>query len=383
MTLQVEFVSSLESISQQQWQALCANSGPFLDYRFLVALEQSSSIGHDTGWMPLHGLIYRNNQLIGALPCYIKHHSYGEYVFDFAWANAYHQHGLDYYPKLVCAIPFTPVGGNRLLLSDNSAWCQDDWVCLLDALRSQLSHLGGSSIHWLFPTTELSKQLTQYQHLQRKSVQFHWFNHNYASFDDFLQNFTSRKRKNVLKERNRVHGSGIQITRLTGDVITAEDMAFFYQCYRQTYLKRSGHDGYLTEAFFTQLLATMPEHLLIVKASMDGNGLASALYLYDRQQLSGRYWGTLTEVDYLHFELCYYQGIEFCIEQNIPRFNPGTQGEHKIARGFTPVYCYSNHWLAHPQFHAAVDDFLQREASHIAEYLAETTALLPFKQLTD
>jgi predicted N-acyltransferase len=374
-----KFSTSIEKIGQTVWDDLANGNSPFCQYPFLHALETSGSVGADSGWLPFHCVIYQNFEPVGILPLYKKTHSYGEYVFDFAWANTYKQHGINYYPKLVGAIPFTPVTGARLMLSD-----EVDKQQLLPALckeiTEQLTLSGMSSMHWLFVEQDISQLLHQHGQVQRHTVQFQWFNRQYSSFEDYLSHFNSRKRKNVKKERLKVTSDDVKVVRLHGDNLSKDNMHFFYHCYKQTYLKRSGHDGYLTETFFQQLFKDLRHNLMLVIALKDERPIASALFIFDHNQLCGRYWGALEEVQNLHFECCYYQGIEFCIEQNIAKFNPGTQGEHKILRGFEPIYCYSNHSLKESAFHEAVERFIQQENIQIAEYKNNAEKLLPFKQ---
>lgn len=374
-----EFISDIGQINQTDWNALAQGHGPFLQHQFLLALENSNSVCADSGWQPHHLLIYQNHTLTGILPLYIKNHSYGEYVFDFAWADAYHQHGLEYYPKLIAAIPFTPVTGSRLILRAGTSH-QDLLPTIKQALITRMKALGISSLHWLFVTHQASELLSENDFLPRRSVQFLWRNYQYTNFEHFLSRFTARRRKSVKKERQKIRHAGIHVTRLSGDQIDLADMQFFYQCYRQTYLKRSGHEGYLKQAFFKQLFLELADNLLLVIAKKGDESVAAALYLFDQNQLCGRYWGAIGDYDGLHFECCYYQGIEFCIEKDIASFNPGTQGEHKILRGFEPTFCYSNHWLAEPAFHQAVDRFLQQERPEMELYKMQSSTLLPFKQ---
>lgn len=377
----IEFINQIARVDKASWDRVASKHHPFVSYAFLHALEASNSVNAESGWQPHHLLIYQNDQLIGMLPLYSKTHSYGEYVFDFAWANAYHQHGLEYYPKLVATIPFTPVTGSRLMLSgavDHNALLP----LILDALKEFVSQQAHSSLHWLFVDESTSKELSENGLLQRRSVQFQWFNRGYNDFTDFLSHFTARRRKSIRKERQKMTSSQISVQRVSRQHITDEQMVFFYQCYRQTYRKRSGHDGYLTEAFFNMLLKDLSDNLLLVIALRDERPIASALYLFDEHQLCGRYWGSMEDVDGLHFECCYYQGIEFCIERGIKSFNPGTQGEHKILRGFEPIFCYSNHCLQEPAFHHAIERFLQQETPEIKQYKDNAASLLPFKQST-
>ena len=374
-----KFSTSIEQIGQIIWDGLATGSSPFCQYPFLHALEASGSVCGESGWQPFHLVIYQNSEAVGILPLYKKTHSYGEYVFDFAWANTYRQHGVNYYPKLVAAIPFTPVTGARLML-DITVDKQQLLPILCQEITEQLKLAGMSSMHWLFVEQDTSQLLHKHGQVQRHTVQFQWFNRQYSSFDDYLMHFNSRKRKNVKKERIKVITEGIKVVRLHGDNLTEENMRFFYHCYKQTYLKRSGHDGYLTEDFFQKIFQDLPHSLMLVIALKDQQPIASALFIFDKNQLCGRYWGTLEEIDNLHFECCYYQGIEFCIEQNIPQFNPGTQGEHKILRGFEPIYCYSNHSLKELAFHEAVERFIYQEYTQIEQYKNNAEKLLPFKQ---
>lgn len=377
--LHINLVDSLAAISPDTWQSKSTDAPPFCQYGFLRALEDNGCVGGDSGWHPQHAEIYQGKHLLGYLPLYQKQHSYGEYVFDFSWADAYQRHGLAYYPKLLAAVPFTPVTSSKLL-SGKSPLTADLLCQVQQALQQHCQQQQTSSLHCLFTPLAFSKQLAQGGWPQRLSVQFEWQNRDYQHFDDFLAHLTSRKRKNLRKERQQLQAQGVSCQRLSGNAITPAHLAFFYQCYQQTYLKLSGHQGYLNVAFFQQLLDTMPEHVMLCMAYADNKPIASALYLFDQNGLYGRYWGALAEHNGLHFEVCYYQGIEFCIEQKIARFNPGTQGEHKLIRGFEPVFCYSNHWLAEPAFHQAVADFTRQEQTHMQAYYQQAQALLPFKQ---
>lgn len=374
-----EFVNSIEDIGADTWQEFAHGLSPFCQYAFLSALEKSTSVNASSGWQPQHLILYKNKTPVALLPLYKKNHSYGEYVFDFAWANTYKQYGLRYYPKLVCAIPFTPVSGPRLLLKQGEN-LSDIAKVVCDLLASKMKIEALSSMHWLFVEPAFSTILAEHQQLVRRSVQFQWFNHHYHDFNDFLAAFNSRKRKSIRAERNKIVKAGITVQRLSGEQLTQHHMDFFYQCYQQTYLKRSGHGGYLTQEFFSLILQSMRDNLMLVIAARDNQPLAGALFFYDQQQLNGRYWGALQEVDNLHFECCYYQGIEFCIEQGIAQFNPGTQGEHKILRGFEPIYCYSNHSLKELAFHDAVSRFIDAETPTIVQYKQDAERLLPFKK---
>ena len=374
-----KFSTSIEEVSQTVWDNLADGNSPFCQYHFLHALETSGSVGGKSGWQPFHLVIYQNSEPVGILPLYKKTHSYGEYVFDFAWANTYRQYGVNYYPKLVAAIPFTPVTGARLMLNVKVDK-QQLLPILCKEITNQLALSGMSSMHWLFVEKDISQILHEHGQVQRKAVQFQWFNRQYSSFEDYLMHFNSRKRKNVRKERLKVTTEGIKVVRLYGNSLTEQNMRFFYVCYKQTYLKRSGHDGYLTEDFFQQIFRDLHQNLMLVIALKDELPIASALFVFDKNQLCGRYWGALEDIDNLHFECCYYQGIEFCIERNINQFNPGTQGEHKILRGFEPIYCYSNHSLKELAFHEAVERFIQEDNTQITQYKNNAEKLLPFRQ---
>ncbi|BDX07344.1 hypothetical protein MACH26_28650 [Planctobacterium marinum] len=339
-------------------------------------MESSGSVTSKTGWQPYHLWVTEQDAPIACMPLYIKTHSYGEYVFDWSWAEAYQRYQLNYYPKLVAAIPFTPVTGPRLIF-DSSEISETLTDNIISAVQQESQKLGLSSLHILFPE---ERHTQDDQWCQRKSVQFQWHNQGYQQFDNFLSSFASRKRKNLNKERRKVREQGIEVERFFGATLQAQHLDFFYQCYQQTYLKRSGHAGYLNRAFFDTLFTDMADNIMIVQAQRDGEAIAAALYFYNENGLYGRYWGALQEFDCLHFECCYYQGIEFAIEQQLPLFNPGTQGEHKIQRGFEPIYCQSEHWLANPDFNRAIQDFVKREQLQIAHYKKEAASLLPFKQ---
>lgn len=379
MPLKSKVFNSIHSFDKTAWQTLSANAGPFLQYEFLSTLEDSICVGGETYWQPKHIGVFEGDKLIAAIPGYLKFDSYGEYVFDFAWANAYHQHGLDYYPKWISAIPFTPVSGPRIL-SVTTPISRQVISTINEAIDALHTEMNISSAHFLFPTNEQRDALSGANYLVRYSVQFQWHNRGFATFDDFLSVLTSRKRKDMRKARRKIREQNIAFNHYSGAQISDEVVSVFLHCYQSTYLKRSGHKGYLNQAFFEQLIQTMGSKVLIVVAYKDGAPLASALFLFDQEGLYGRYWGSLQEVDGLHFETCYMQGIDFAIENNISKFNPGTQGEHKILRGFEPIYCYSVHRLYHPSFHDAVRRFLLEEEKGIKHYYAQAFDALPFNE---
>ena len=348
---------------------------PFLATEFLAALEDSGSVAAATGWAPHHVPALGQQPF---MPLYVKTHSYGEYVFDWAWADAYHRNGLAYYPKLVTAIPFSPVTGPRLRPPPD-ALDPDCGAALFDAVREIAAATGASGWHLLFPDAETRALFAGLGLLERVGVQFHWHNRGYRDFDDFLGTFTARKRKMVRRERARVAAQGLRVEMLPGGAIDAGLWDFFYRMYRSTYRKRSGTGGYLTGDFFTRIGVALREQIALAVAFDGSAPVAAALYLYDRENLYGRYWGSVRDYECLHFELCYYQGIDFAIRHGLRRFDAGAQGEHKIARGFEPVETWSLHWIRDRQFAIAIADFLARERAHLQRYTEEARALLPYR----
>ncbi|WP_367113499.1 GNAT family N-acetyltransferase [Zhongshania sp.] len=377
--LQLEFVDAIAEIAECDWNRAAACDYPFTRFEFLHALEASGAVAPDRGWQAHHLIIRRQDQLVGVMPLYIKTHSYGEYVFDWSWADAYQRHGRPYYPKLLAAIPFTPATGPRLCLI-NEGERNDIVAALAVALPKHANDIGASSVHILFSKAEMAAMWSQHGLMQRIGPQYHWYDRDYGDFEGFLAAFSSRKRKGLRKERRVVAEQGLDLQVLTGAEISAAQWRFFFHCYQLTYAKRSGHGGYLPEAFFTELATSMPEHLVMVLASHGDEPVAVALNFRDQHTLYGRYWGCIREYEFLHFEACYYQGIEYCLREGLRHFDPGAQGEHKIQRGFTPILTYSNHWLADDDFSAAVQRFLDEEQVHIGNYLREASEMLPFKK---
>ncbi|AXF21406.1 GNAT family N-acetyltransferase [Burkholderia pyrrocinia] len=379
-------LSSPAEVPADEWNALLARDAqptPFLRHEFLDALHVARCAVDDTGWSPHFVTLTdaRTGRLAAAAPVYAKQHSYGEYVFDWAWADAYQRNNLPYYPKLLCAVPFTPVQGTRLLAADDGARRQLAATLLAFAEQSDVS-----SLHVLFPTGDEARLLESMGMMLREGVQFHWLNDGYRHFDDFLGTLEQKKRKNIRAERRKVHDAGVTFRRLTGDRITDADWRFFARCYRQTYREHFS-SPYLNLDFFRTIGATMPENLLLVIAEADGQPIASALAVYRRGEhgggtLYGRYWGALEHVPCLHFEAAYYQLLEFCIEAGLDTFEGGAQGEHKLARGFLPTVTHSAHWLAHPAFSDAVARFLERETEHIHAYVDELREHDPFRRGT-
>lgn len=364
-------VEDLASVPAAQWNAL-AGEQPFLRHEFLTALHETGCASARTGWAPRFVTLWEGDRLAGALPLYLKSHSYGEYVFDWAWADAYERNGLAYYPKLLSAIPFSPVTGPRLLARDAATRTR------LIAEALEIAH-GVSSLHVLFPDAEEADELRRAGLLLRRGVQFHWSNPGYRDFDDFLATLTHDKRKKIKQERRKVREAGVSFARKVGRDITEEDWRFFTRCYTRTYRAHMS-SPYLNLAFFTRLGRDLPDNVLLVLAERDGRPIAAALDLFTPAALYGRYWGAVEQLPGLHFEACYYQGLEFCIERGIGAFEGGAQGEHKLARGFLPRATWSAHWLRHPQFADAVERFLAREAAGVGRYIDELREHAPFRR---
>lgn len=374
-----EFLDSIAEISARDWNRLIGSDYPFLQHSFLLALESSACTTVRTGWQPRHLLIKNASGTLSALvPLYLKTNSMGEYVFDWSWADAYYKSGLNYYPKFVSAVPFTPSTGPRICISPDENK-QHILQIIFQTIQMEAEKLNASSWHVLFPDHEYYERLAEAGLQQRIGCQYQWFNKNYTSFDDFLQGFSSRKRKNLKKERKKVAESGIQFEWLSGQEIHLEHWQSFYRFYQNTYLIR-GRSAYLNLPFFLEISRLMPEQLLLVMAKKAGRYIAGALSFKDSQNLYGRFWGCDEEWQFLHFETCYYQGIDYCIQHSLLKFDSGAQGEHKIQRGFEPVETYSNHWLAHPQFSAAINQFLNEEKEYFAQYKALAQNNLPFKK---
>lgn len=369
---EIRVLDSLSQITAAQWDALAGNQ-PFLCHAFLHALEATGCVDRDAGWQPRFLTLWRDARLCAALPLYEKSHSYGEYVFDWAWAEAYHRSGLRYYPKLLSAVPFSPIQSSRLLAAD-----EDARAALLDAALAHARASGLSSLHILFPPPQEAELMARRGMLLRYGVQFHWLNPEYRGFEDFLATLSRDKRKKIRQERRRVAETGIRFVHLVGNDIRREHWRFFNRCYKRTYaLHRS--TPYLNLDFFLRIAETMPENLMLVMAERCGEPVAAALNVFTADTLYGRYWGALDYVPSLHFETCYYQAIEFCIARGIRTFEGGAQGEHKLARGLLPVRTCSAHWLAHPEFADAIERYLAREAIGVDHYIDELNEHSPFK----
>ncbi len=369
----IEIVDGISTVDAKQWDRL-VNGMPLLKHAFLSAFEQSQSVGGETGWQSCPMLLKSGDQLLGAVPLYLKYHSYGEYVFDWSWADAYERNGLAYYPKLLAAIPFTPITSTRLLAS-NAA----DRQMLVQGLTQVLVEQKLSSVHVNFPDSASEKVLAQAGWLRRDGVQFRWENHDYESFDAFLMTLSQPKRKKIRQERKKVIKQGVVCRAIKGADITESDWEYFYRCYQQTYLEHHS-SPYLNLRFFEQIGQTMPENLVMFMAYQDDQPVASTLCIYDKQALYGRYWGSTHYIANLHFELCYYQAQEFCIAEKIHYFEGGAQGEHKLARGFISRPTCSFHLIANPDFAYAIKTALQREEKGMQAYVNELESRSPYKQ---
>jgi len=399
--------SSVLDVDAGAWNALLAcqsHPTPFMRHEYLAALEHSASATPETGWAPRFFTLWQGSTLVAACPLYLKNHSYGEYVFDWAWARAYHEHGLEYYPKAVVAVPFTPVPGSRLLARDAATR-----ALLLQVLRGWCEVQGMSSLHVLFGSHDDIGACAQAGLMLRHTVQFHWNNAApapaaganagaaatavHADFNAFLTSLAQDKRKKIRQERRRVAEAGVTFRWARGTDITAGDWDFFYRCYERTYLEH-GNPPYLTRGFFDHMQSDMPDHWLLFIAERGGRPIASSLIAVSADPSSaggqkdqktptltayGRYWGALERVDCLHFEACYYQPLQWCIEHGVQRFEGGAQGEHKMARALLPVQASSAHWLAHPAFADAVERFLEREGEGVAQYLDNLQSRSPFR----
>jgi len=380
--MQVSVIDSLDKIAACDWNALAGDANPFLRHEFLHALEATGCVSAKTGWQPRHLVIHsdgaRRGRLLGAAPMYLKDHSYGEYVFDWAWANAYARAGLSYYPKLVASVPFTPATGPRLLALAGT----DAAVIkkrLVQGALDLMEQSAASSLHWLFLTEDDACRLDADNHLLRTGYQFHWTNAGYRDFDDFLSTFTAQKRKKIKRERRYVQEAGIAMEALSGAAVTSAHWDVFYEFYHST-IRQHGAIPYLSRAFFHRLGETMGEQVVLIFARRGTEYVAGALNLRGANTLYGRYWGSRGEFHSLHFETCYYSTIEYCIERGLKRFEAGAQGEHKLARGFTPVVTRSAHRLVHPQFNRALADYLERERIDIASTMNELNDHVPFKK---
>ncbi len=371
-------VNRIRDVPAADWNRVSGTGNPFLRHEFLSALESHDCAGEQYGWLPHHIVVYDDDSsLAGAVPLYLKDNSYGEFVFDWAWADAYHRAGIAYYPKLVSAIPFTPVTGRRLLIRPD---VDRDTVSklLIEASLSLLEQSGSSSLHWLFTDKHDTGVLAEYGFMRRTSCHFHWHNHHYTSFDDFLASLSSRKRKKIRRERRYVQEAGIEMNIVHGNTATAEQWQTMHDFYRSTFEKKSGV-ATLSLEFFMELGSTMGEQLVLVFAHHNKQAVAGAVMLRGNHALYGRHWGCKQEFHSLHFETCYYQGIEYCINNKLDLFDPGAQGEHKISRGFLPTLTWSTHWIRDAKFKAAIEHFLAGEHEMVVNYHDDLHQYSPYR----
>jgi len=371
-SLRLTIETDLSRIDAQAWDAL-AGDQPFLRHAFLCALHETGCAAPETGWAPHYLALWCDGGLIAATPLYLKSHSRGEYVFDYAWADAFQRHGMRYYPKLLSAIPFTPVTGPRLLASND-----EDRATLVRGLVAFAEEVKVSSLHLLFPSDADMRVLRDAGFMIRESVQFHWTNDGFADFDEFLARMSHDKRKKIRQDRKKVAAAGLAFRWLRGGDIQEADLAFFYDCYCRTYFQH-GNPPYLNRDFFVRAYREQPDAFVLIMAERDGEPVAAALNLAGGDALYGRYWGATEYVPGLHFETCYMQSIAYCIAHGIARFEGGAQGEHKMARGLLPTPTWSAHWVAHPGFAEAIQNFLDEETSAVTDYLGELEAHTPFK----
>ncbi len=373
----IQSIDNIHAIDALSWNSPAGNEYPFLRHEFLKALETSGCVSGHTGWQPHHLLVRHHDTLVAVMPLYQKTHSRGEFVFDQCWADSYHHYGLSYYPKWLTAIPFTPCQGPRIAVKEGyskSAILK----ALINHIGEQMDHRSISSWHCLFAddqtVTELKDTL-----IIREDVQFRWNNPGYRDFQDYLSTFTSKNRKKLLRERRRIQEQGITVHRISGPEVSNEQWQQFFRFYCLTHLKHHMMP-YLNQDFFQRWIDSMADQLLLVVASRNNKIVGCALDVIGSDTLYGRYWGCAEEFHSLHFEVCYYQGLEYCIERNFTRYDPGTGGEHKINRGFEPIITHSAHWIKDPHFRLAIADYIQREKVAVEDYRQQAKNLLPFKK---
>ncbi|HEU4602037.1 MAG TPA: GNAT family N-acetyltransferase [Steroidobacteraceae bacterium] len=372
------FIRSIADVPRATWNALVPDGWPFVRHEFLNALETHGCVGGDTGWEPAHLVIEDGGELVGALPLYLKVHSWGEFVFDWSWARAYAQAGIEYYPKLVSMVPFTPATGPHLLVGKSNERRAQVIAELIQFAKQ--SHV--SSAHLLFLNESDRDALNERDFLWRKDCQFHWSNRGYASFDDFLATFRADKRKKALRERRRIREQGIEFRTVYGEEMNAKLWNVVFGFSAATFAAH-GNEHYLNVGFFRDVAAALPRTIMVKIAEVEGTPIAAAIFFRSQDTLYGRYWGAAADFHSLHFETCYYQGIEYCIAEGLQRFEPGTQGEHKVPRGFEPTTTWSAHWIADPRFRRAIAEYLQRERDAIDQYAEQVKEHVPFRRDMD
>lgn len=377
-SLQARVLTQIDDIPAADWNALDGTQSPFLRHEFLAALEHTGCVGQATGWSPAHLALFDGARLVAAAPVYSKTHSWGEFVFDFSWAQAFERHGLAYYPKLLLAVPFSPVNARRLLTLPGEP-AQPLRQQLIHALSEQCEEAGCSSVHATFLCAEEHADFVAAGWLARSDVQFHWYNRGYASFEDYLAGMRSEKRKQLRRERRRIAEAGITYATVHGSRITPAQLQFAYEVHERTFLLH-GHQPYLSIEFFKRITATLGDALMVKFAMLKEQPVAAAIFLVGDNTLYGRYWGAIGDFHSLHFETCYHQGVEYCIEHGMARFEPGTQGEHKLVRGFEPTLTHSAHLIADRRFREAIADFLERERTAVDSYAEQAGAHTPFRR---
>ncbi len=379
MSFDARVIRNFSAIDRADWEGLDHRDNPFLSYAFLAGLEETGSIGEEAGWHPHHLAVYENDRLTAFAPTYAKDNSHGEFVFDWAWADAYRRNGLPYYPKLLTGVPYTPVTGPRLLVRHDHGDPVELKQCLLRLALDACRDSGYSTWHCNFVMDDDFEALNGAGLLRRRDWQFHWLNPGYGSFDDFLSRLRSRKRKNIRRERKRVADAGLRFEWKAGGEIAEDELDFIYRCYIDTF-RNYGNYPALKKSFFRHVAAELGDRFRAVFAVMEDEPVAMAVFLAGGGRLYGRYWGSMVEVPGLHFETAYYQGIEFCIANGIEVFESGAQGEHKIPRGFVPARTRSCHHVEHPLFRRAIADHLEREKAWIDEYRAQLDTLVPYRR---
>ena len=377
--MRTSVVNQVRDIPLNDWNRVSGTGHPFLRHEFLSALETHGCVGDAHGWWPHHIVAYdTDDTLVGITPLYLKNNSYGEFVFDWAWADAYHRAGLDYYPKLVSSIPYTPVTGPRLLVhaaSDRATVC----AALIDRALSLITEQQASSLHWLFTSEADTALLREAGFMRRSSCHFHWHNDSYSSFDDFLSRLNSRKRKKIRRERRHVREANIEIHTVHGNEATAGQWQIMHAFYCSTFEKKSGVPT-LSLGFFLEISRTMGEQVVLVFACLGQETVAGAIMLRGDDALYGRHWGCREEFNSLHFEACYYQGIDYCIRHKLALFEPGAQGEHKISRGFLPAYTWSAHWIVDERFRMAIERYLLQEHELMVDYHDDLLQTSPYRK---
>ena len=369
-------VDRLDAVPASDWNRIADTGNPFVRHEFLVALERNGCLGERFGWWPRHFLVYDGDRLVAGAPAYLKANNYGEFVFDHAWSEAYTRAGLPYYPKLVVAVPYTPVTGPRLLVDPQAGRAASER--LIEGALDLVGRSGISSLHWLFPDDATATALEGHGFVRRLGCQFHWRNAGYRDFDDFLETLTAKRRKEIRRERREVQRQGLEVEVLSGHEASPAHWAAIHEFYRSTFDRKWGVPT-LTRGFFEEIGATLPAEVLLVLARQGEQYVAGTFNLVGRRRLYGRHWGSRAFFPGLHFELCYYRLIEQCIERGLEVFEAGAQGEHKVARGFLPVPTYSAHWIQHPGFRSAVADFVGRERRAVEEYMAAVLEHSPYR----